>query len=968
MLKMKILEILEKYSDVAIDQLSADKVDEAANLRLPRNIIVQEIAAALSSLTYVAGALAPSRPPTYAFIKLLMESPDHMLPVEGYQEKVMQTTKEMTTKAQTGKGLSADKNYQLYINVLKNAWESDNKIDRSEALLLETLRNELGIWTREHLLLEHHPDIRKLWDINGAYIAARNHLLLTGLVLTYENNYVLAEEVALQIRRAWGIDLEKYAYERMLNGMKKEYLHDALEKTSLQVSGSKEEKVQRLINALVPPSEFLNFMSTDDLREFCRQNKIQVSGRKDEVIANIIDHFDRAEDLKAREEKTVESPLPTEPEERDLGNDIMTRLFQNLTNDQLHDVLAQSYLRTSGTKDEKVTRLVESPWSERSLLNRLRKIDLSDLCRKLGIPISGIKTELIERLIEDSSTRFNQTTIKAVEQDQESRVEAKGEKNIREATDISDLEDSEIQSEVPHGFDEVSKEYPELEKDEQIILALIKETKSLTENDIERASRRHGLSWFLTKAHMSELTAKLRKSGKNPIRVRSVRSVNIYEWIGGKSPERISIRKRSARDVIDALRQGVVPDENLDLLIIGQSRPRQHLKELLDEARNKKSPFKFIRGPYGAGKTFLCAWLREYALQNEFAVSTVNIGPDQPLSDLPIFFSGLINGLRTFEKRDSSALVDILESWLLNIHRKTAQIEGLTDIGASAQKKLTQVVEQRVESELAYLADLDSGFAPALRSFYSARNRGDQVTASTAVAWLSGSRSMSNRNLNEIGVKGYLEPNQVFPRIRALLEVIKGARYQGLLLLVDELELIRRFPHTRQREQALEILRLLIDESGRNGFPGCLLIFTGTDTFFEDDRAGLKSYEALAERVAVPDAHEGMLSIRQPVMTLEGLDESKLLAVSSKVRDIHGIAYDWNPQERFPDEALQKLTHDWTVFGEESIKIKPRRVLRYLIHCLDLCEENPDLSYSELFQSNPDEKSAVAEITKILNQ
>ena len=965
---MKILEILEKYSDAAIDQLAADKVDESAHLRLPRTVILQEIASALSSLTYVAGALAPSRPPTYAFIKRLLEAPDYMLSIEGYQEKVLQATKEMTAKAQTGKGLSAEKNYQLYINVLKNAWESDNEIDRSEALLLEALRNELGIWTREHLLLEHHPDVKQLWDVNSAYVSARNHLLLTGLVLTFENNYVLAEKVALQIRRAWGIDLETDAYERLLNGMQNEQLYNGLEKTGLQVSGSKEEKTQRLINALVPPSEFLEFLHTDELREYCRQNKIQVSGRKSEVMSNIVDHFDRGKDLKVNEEKVIEPPLPTEIEERQLSNEVLTRFFQNLTNDQLYDVLAQSHLRTSGKKDDKVKRLVESPWSEKSMLNRLRRIDLSNLCRKFWIQVSGIKNELIERLIEGAATRFSESTVKAVEQDQESRVEARSEKITKETNDVIGIVDSKTKSEPPVGLKEVSKEFPELDLDEQIILALIRETKSLTEYDIERASRRHGLGWFLTKAHMSELTAKLVKSGKNPLRVRSVKSVNIYEWIGEKLTAKVSIERRSARDVIDALRQGVVPDRNLDLLIIGQTKPRQHLKELFEEARNNKSPFKFIRGPYGAGKTFLCSWLREYALNNEFAVSTVNIGPDQPLSDLSIFFSGLISGLRTFEKRDSSALVDILESWLLNIHRKTAQIEGLTAFDASTQKKLTTIVERRVESELAYLADLDAGFAPALRAFYRSRSAEDQVTASTAVAWLSGSRSMSNRNLSEIGVKGYLEPNQVFPRIRALLEVIKGTRYQGLLLFVDELELIRRFPTTRQREQSLEILRLLIDESGKNGLPGCLLVFTGTDTFFEDDRAGLRSYEALAERVIVPNAPKGMISMRQPVITLEGLNHPKLLAVTGKVRDIHGIAYNWNSQELLPDEALKKLVQDWTAFGEESVSRKPRPVLRELINILDLCEENPGVSYTELFQISSDEKDMAVQITDILNR
>lgn len=199
---MKLSEILKKYSDAAIDQIAADKVDESANLRLPRSIIIQEISSALSSLTYVASALAPSRPPTYAFLKILFDTSNHILPVEGFQEKVIQMTKEMTQRAQSGKGLSAEKNYQLYINVLKSAWESDNEIDRSEAMLLEALRNELGIWTREHLLLEHHPDVRQLWDAPGAYVSARNHLLVTGLVLTYDNNYVLADEVAIQIRRA----------------------------------------------------------------------------------------------------------------------------------------------------------------------------------------------------------------------------------------------------------------------------------------------------------------------------------------------------------------------------------------------------------------------------------------------------------------------------------------------------------------------------------------------------------------------------------------------------------------------------------------------------------------------------------------------------------------------------------------------------------------------------------------------
>jgi hypothetical protein len=104
------------------------------------------------------------------------------------------------------------------------------------------------------------------------------------------------------------------------------------------------------------------------------------------------------------------------------------------------------------------------------------------------------------------------------------------------------------------------------------------------------------------------------------------------------------------------------------------------------------------------------------------------------------------------------------------------------------------------------------------------------------------------------------------------------------------------------------------------------LIFTGTDTFFEDDRTGIKSYEALADRVSTLASPEGIVSVRQPVITLQGLNQSKLLSVISRIRDLHGLAYTWDAAGTFTDETLQKLVRDWTAFGEDSVSRKPRPV------------------------------------------
>lgn len=964
---MKAAEILNRYSDAALDKIAADKIDEAVNLRLPRSIVIQEISEALNSLTYVARALAPTRPPTYSFLKLLLDAPDHSCSIEGFQNLVFTETQKIAKKAISGKGLSSDKNYQLYQKILKTAWE-DEVIERSEALLLETLRKELGIWTREHLLLEHHTDIISISNFSSSFVTARNHLLLTGLVMTLEQNYILAEEVAIQIRRAWEIDLSNTSYKRLLAVLTKQQLYKILEQTSLQLTGSKDEQVDRVVNALVPPTEALDFLHIEELRELARDTKAQVSGLKAEVIGNIIEHFDQERDLLKAEEKVPEKKLPDEPEERILSNDTFSYLLKHLTVDQLYDALSDSFLKTSGSKDTKIDRLIKSPWSEYSILNRLRRIELSNLCRKLGIQISGVKSELIERLIEWPASLI--TSVQG-----EVRLKVKESAPDNQKTDELDITPnvSEIDTTNEHviavpGIDELKIKYSELDPEEQIILALIKETKSLTEPDIERVSKRHGLEWHLTKAHMAEMVAKLKRAYKFPLRVKSVRNTNIYEWHGVKESQEADIEKLEARDVINALRQGVVPEKGLNLLATGQENTRDHLMDLLEEIHNGKSAFKFIRGPYGAGKTFLCSWLRQYALENEFVVSLINIGADQPLSDLPIFFSGIINGLRTPEKRDSSALADVLESWLLTVHRKTAQIEGLKPFDKNTVNELLPLVENRIESDLSAISNIEPCFSPALRSFYRAQVKSDQKTASNAIAWMSGSRSVPSDALKEIGVKGYLEANQVFSRMRALLEIIAGSRFKGMLLMVDELELIRKFPHTRQREQALETLRMLIDETGKNGFPGCLLIFTGTDTFFEDDRAGLKSYQALDDRVASPGGPNGMTSVRQPVLYLEGLNTERLIEVAQKLRFIHGIAYDWDSVNLISDDFIEKLVGEWTSFGTENIARKPRPVLREFINILDLCEENPGVNLNEVFEMPMDNTAMAKEFNDILSE
>jgi hypothetical protein len=935
---MLLSHVLASYDTILLDQIAADKIDETINLRLPQPIIIQEIVSALSSQSYISNKILYSKPPSFAMLNLILQSEGYMIEVEGFREKVLGYIHELSARASTSN--NNEKNTTLYTKILKKAWESDGQIDKSEAYILDIIRHELGIWDREHFTLMHDESIIQLWDIEQEYYLARNHLLATGIILTHENKYLIADEVAVQVRKAFGIDIMDDSYRRLLNTLTREDLVLALSHYQLNVSGVKDAMIDRLLNSLVPPADILGLFHLEHLKDLCRNAGITVSGAKHNVIANIIHYYDEDRDLIQPEDEEESVVLP-EPEPREMDAEIFCRILLNLTLQQLYDILYQNRLMTSGSKEEKVKRILECTLAERSILNFLRKEDLVQLCRKFSLTLSGSKQEVIDRLMD------YHPDMAIIENASLHQQSADGERT----TPVVEAKTAphvllEVPA-LPAGVEDIRGRFPDLQPDELIIMAILKEAKSLTEQDLSRIANKYQLNWFLLKANMAELIAKLKRAHKPVIQIKSLQNANIYQWSGNDSTDEQVIEKKSARDIIDALRHGVVPRNNLDLLMVGQETARKHLAEMLLELSPHKSHFKFIRGQYGSGKTFLCSWLKEFALAHEFAVSFLNISHDQPLSDLPIFFSGVINGLRTPEKTDSSALVDVLESWLLDIHNRILRIDGQH----TPTQQINKTVERAIEMALANLNGIEPGFSQALRAFYEGKVKGDIELVSNAVAWITGSRSLSSQALRDIGVKGYLEPNTVFPRMRALLEIINGARYKGLLLLVDELELVRKFPHARQREQALETLRLLIDEAGKNALPGCLVIFTGTNEFFEDERYGLRSYEALAERVMTPFTHESFVSMRQPIISLESLDQERLTHVLFKIRDLYGTAYNWDAPRYADDQSIQKLISEWTVFAEENIDRKPRPVLREFIQMLDLCEENNGVSLVQFLKS-----------------
>jgi hypothetical protein len=497
---MKLKTILESYPIEVLEKIAANKITDIGHLKLPRQALILELCEILCSYSYISSALSVHQPPCYTIVRVLLEQDDYTHEVISFKPKVLFETETLKKKAASKNVFQAKKNYDLYLKMLKTAWELDNSIDRSEANLLSALRNELYITYQEHAILEHHPDMVPFWNDSNIFERERNYLMTKGILLTFESHYILAEELVPLIKNLWGIEMDSTDFKRFLSYLTVQQLENTLKQFELPSSGDKETKIKTIMQNFILPSDIMRFLSIEELREIARETKSRVSGLKDELITNLINVFENRFDLKPDSE-VIKIPIPVEP--KLLDERIFYDLFSNLSNEELYDIASRlDGLHLSGTKQKRIDEFWNSPYSEKALLIKLSNEFLRLLCGRTGIQKSGDKKSLIERLI----TKY-------------ANYETIAEKTV----------EIDVRKTLPQ-LEFVERDFSFLSADEQIVLSAIIDLKSLSEDELERLVSRYNLDWLLTKACMAELIEKLKESNKDIINVRSAGDKNIYEY------------------------------------------------------------------------------------------------------------------------------------------------------------------------------------------------------------------------------------------------------------------------------------------------------------------------------------------------------------------------------------------------------------------------------------------------------
>ena len=401
----------------------------------------------------------------------------------------------------------------------------------------------------------------------------------------------------------------------------------------------------------------------------------------------------------------------------------------------------------------------------------------------------------------------------------------------------------------------------------------------------------------------------------------------------------ISAQRR--REIIDALRRGSVPQRSLDTFAVGLDSFEAALDDELSAVAAGGATFKAVRGEYGSGKTFFARWLQERAKRAGFATSEVQISETEtPLHRLETVYRRVIERLSTADTQQG-ALRGILDAWFYALEEDVLAEGSVdeTDQGALLERTST-LMEQRLESINRHAPT----FSTALRAYRRARAEGENATADGILAWLSGEPNVGAAAKRYAGIKGNVDHYGALSFLQGVLVILKDAGFEGLLLVLDEVETLQRV-RTDVREKSLNALRQLIDEVDAGRFPGLYILVTGTPAFY-DGPQGVQRLEPLAQRLRTDFSTDARFDNPRAVqIRLPGFDLERLGLVGRKIRDIYVEHCDSRDRiETLADDTyVDGLAKAVTGNLGGKVGIAPRVFLKKLVgDVLDRIDQHPE--------------------------
>lgn len=396
---------------------------------------------------------------------------------------------------------------------------------------------------------------------------------------------------------------------------------------------------------------------------------------------------------------------------------------------------------------------------------------------------------------------------------------------------------------------------------------------------------------------------------------------------------RLTIRRSDAEAAIEALRKGIPPKGWVRHFTVGRQSELRDLEKSLDRPADDRAGALLVRANYGAGKSHLLNVVREEALASGYAVAYATLDA--------------LNGVR-FNRMDTifgaiARSVELPECARVGVG---ALFDAYRDVDLDSLDDEALEIREEISDDgtWSFSETLDtSAMFVALRAWMFATK---QETRDVVEGWLSSPSDFKNVRAGLYAALVAM-PRRPFVDVRAerdfyrdgvfvfdaqdhaqawgglvdLDTIARAAGLRGLVLIFDEFEdVISNLGNKAYQQKAFHNLFRFF--SG-DRFPG-MAYFAVTPDFSDKCKSELHSRGVYAFPFKKFD------ELRH--FELSRINKSDFVGLASRIRAMHGIAYDWNPREALDDPALERLVD---ALYRTSSQDQTRQAIKGTVDALD---------------------------------
>ncbi|MBD1854077.1 MULTISPECIES: ATP-binding protein [Leptolyngbya] len=413
------------------------------------------------------------------------------------------------------------------------------------------------------------------------------------------------------------------------------------------------------------------------------------------------------------------------------------------------------------------------------------------------------------------------------------------------------------------------------------------------------------------------------------------------------------LTKRVSTALVNALSAGVVPRVGLEHIAVGREKEIAAIRQDFEHVANGGAAFRFVIGRYGAGKSFTLQLIRNLAMEQGFVVADADITPDRRLVGSQgagvATYRELMRNLATKSRPEGGALTLILERWIAAIQAQVAQDTGMKP----SDEGFDQQVEAQIRLVTQDVADLVNGFdfATVIIAYWTGYRSNDEAKKESAMRWLRGEFSTKTEAKAALGVRVIIDDDSWYDYVKLIARFAADIDYKGLIIILDEVIHLSKISTAIARQNNYDKLLAMFNDAMQGKVSHLGTLIGGTPQFLEDPRRGLYSDPAWQRRTAesrVIQSDEADTSA--PVIRLEALSEPELQLLLQRISIVFFNHYEMRKQLTASEISTFISAVRGGKIGTET-RLTPGEIIRDFMTALNLMQQNPNLTLSELIQT-----------------